>query len=200
MADPERRRRRLRHTKAGRVPVDPDEPAEGGTGPDGAGRPAAWPAGSGRPDGPSASTSQVHDPQPGAPAPRRREGGRTGSDQPADSRRGGGPTGDAAPATGGGPTGGSGPATGGGRGAGGRGTGRAESRRGNGGGVPAEDRDAERGLRGLIGSGTSQVNVRAALRARDASRPTAADLAEAQERLVVVRRNWVPREDLPRNR
>jgi hypothetical protein len=51
----------------------------------------------------------------------------------------------------------------------------------------------------LIGSGASQVSVRAALRARDAARPTDADLAEAEERLVVVRRNWVPREELPRN-
>jgi hypothetical protein len=63
----------------------------------------------------------------------------------------------------------------------------------------AEDRDGERGLRGLIGSGASQVSVSAALRARDAARPTDADLAEAEERLVVVRRNWVPREDLPRH-
>ncbi|MFC6022533.1 hypothetical protein ACFP2T_41055 [Plantactinospora solaniradicis] len=62
-----------------------------------------------------------------------------------------------------------------------------------------DDRDAERGLRGLIGSGASQVNVSAAMRARDAARPTDADLAEAAERLVLVRRNWVPREDLPRN-
>ncbi|MFJ6200021.1 hypothetical protein [Micromonospora sp. NPDC092111] len=58
--------------------------------------------------------------------------------------------------------------------------------------------DGERGLRGLVGSGSSQVGVSAALRARDAARPTDADLAEAGERLVIVRRNWVPREDLPR--
>lgn len=62
-----------------------------------------------------------------------------------------------------------------------------------------DDRDTERGLRGLIGSGASQVSVTAAMRARDAARPTEADLAEAAERLVLVRRNWVPREDLPRN-
>jgi hypothetical protein len=37
------------------------------------------------------------------------------------------------------------------------------------------------------------------MRARDASRPTEADLAEAEQRVVVIRRNWVPREDLPRN-
>ncbi|ROT26313.1 hypothetical protein [Micromonospora sp. HM5-17] len=68
-------------------------------------------------------------------------------------------------------------------------------------GVPAgDDRDTERGLRGLVGSGASQVSVRAAMRARDAARPTEADLAEAAERLVLVRRNWVPREELPRHR
>ncbi|MEV4756052.1 hypothetical protein AB0J86_13190 [Micromonospora sp. NPDC049559] len=66
-------------------------------------------------------------------------------------------------------------------------------------GTTAEERDGERGLRGLVGSGSSQVSVGAALRARDASRPSEADLAEAEERLVVVRRNWVPREELPRN-
>jgi hypothetical protein len=69
-----------------------------------------------------------------------------------------------------------------------------------GGNGPADDREAERGLRGLIGSGASQVGTAAALRARDASRPTARDEAEAETRLVVVRRNWVPREDLPRGR
>jgi hypothetical protein len=63
---------------------------------------------------------------------------------------------------------------------------------------PPDDREAERGLRGLVGSGSSQVGTGAALRARDASRPTARDEAEAEARLVVVRRNWVPREDLPR--
>lgn len=65
-------------------------------------------------------------------------------------------------------------------------------------GGAAEDRDGERGLRGLVGSGASQVNVSAALRARDAARPTEADLAEAEEKLVVIRRHWVPREELPR--
>jgi hypothetical protein len=61
-----------------------------------------------------------------------------------------------------------------------------------------DDREAERGLRGLVGSGSSQVSVTAALRARDAARPTEQDLADAEERLVIVRRNWLPREDLPR--
>ncbi|MET8234857.1 hypothetical protein ABZS77_29695 [Micromonospora sp. NPDC005298] len=68
-------------------------------------------------------------------------------------------------------------------------------RRGHGG----DDRDGERGLRGLVGSGSSQVGLSAALRARDAARPTDDDLAEAEARVVVVRRNWVPREDLPRS-
>jgi hypothetical protein len=63
-----------------------------------------------------------------------------------------------------------------------------------------EEREAERGLRGLVGSGSSQVGVGAALRARDAARPTDAHLADADQNLVIVRRNWVPREELPRNR
>ncbi|MFD2766428.1 hypothetical protein [Micromonospora eburnea] len=64
-------------------------------------------------------------------------------------------------------------------------------------GPPVEE--GERGLRGLVGSGSSQVSVTAALRARDAARPTDADLAEAEARVVIVRRNWVPREELPRS-
>ena len=63
-----------------------------------------------------------------------------------------------------------------------------------------DERDAERGLRGLVGSGSSQVSVGAALRARDAARPTDAHLADAEQNLTIVRRNWLPREDLPRNR
>ncbi|MFG1608793.1 hypothetical protein [Actinoplanes sp. NPDC049265] len=59
--------------------------------------------------------------------------------------------------------------------------------------------DAERGLRGLVGSGSSQVSVGAAMRARDAARPTDEHYAEAAK-LPVVRRNWTPREELPRNR
>ncbi|PSK65398.1 hypothetical protein B0E53_02666 [Micromonospora sp. MH33] len=63
-------------------------------------------------------------------------------------------------------------------------------------GPPADE--GERGLRGLVGSGSSQVSVTAALRARDAARPTDEHLAEAEARVVIVRRNWVPREELPR--
>ncbi|HEX5494788.1 MAG TPA: hypothetical protein VFX70_09475 [Mycobacteriales bacterium] len=51
---------------------------------------------------------------------------------------------------------------------------------------------SERGLRGLVGSGPSQVGVSGALRARDAARPSAADLAAADKELVVVRRHYVP--------
>jgi hypothetical protein len=58
---------------------------------------------------------------------------------------------------------------------------------------PFDDRDAERGLRSLVGAGSSQLSVGAALRARDAARPTDTDLAAAAERVVLVRRNWVPR-------
>jgi hypothetical protein len=64
--------------------------------------------------------------------------------------------------------------------------------------APGEDREAERGLRGLVGSGATQVAVGAALRARDATRPTEADLAATEEQLVIVRRGWVPRDELPR--
>ncbi|MFV2104140.1 hypothetical protein [Micromonospora sp. LOL_024] len=63
-------------------------------------------------------------------------------------------------------------------------------------GGPAED--GERGLRGLVGSGSSQVSVTTAMRARDAARPTDEDLAEAAARIVIVRRNWTPRDELPR--
>ena len=66
--------------------------------------------------------------------------------------------------------------------------------------VPGDDREMERGLRGLVGSGSSQVSVGAALRARDAARPTDEQIAEAEQSLSIVRRNWTPREDLPRNR
>jgi hypothetical protein len=55
-----------------------------------------------------------------------------------------------------------------------------------------DERDVERGLRGLVGSGSSQVSVGAALRARDAARPTDAHLAEAERSLPIVRRNWSP--------
>jgi hypothetical protein len=61
-----------------------------------------------------------------------------------------------------------------------------------------DDPHTERGLRGLVGGGSSQVGVAAAMRARDAARPTAADVAAAEADLVIIRRGWVPREELPR--
>lgn len=60
------------------------------------------------------------------------------------------------------------------------------------------EQDVERGLRSLVGAGSSQVSVVAAMRARDASRPTDEDLAAADENLQIVRRGWVPRDELPR--
>jgi hypothetical protein len=60
--------------------------------------------------------------------------------------------------------------------------------------APGAIDDHERGLRGLVGGGSSQVSVAAAMRARDASRPSDADLAEAQQSLVIVHRGWVPRD------
>lgn len=53
---------------------------------------------------------------------------------------------------------------------------------------------AERGLRGLIGGGSSQVKPTVAMRARDAARARDADLARAEAELTIVRRNWSPRE------
>jgi hypothetical protein len=55
-----------------------------------------------------------------------------------------------------------------------------------------EDKEAERGLRGLVGGGSSQVGVRAAMRARDAARPTDAELAAAEAELTIIRRGWSP--------
>jgi hypothetical protein len=61
-----------------------------------------------------------------------------------------------------------------------------------------DDTNGERGLRGLVGGGSSQVNVAAAMRARDASRPGDEHLAAAEADLPIVRRGWVPRDELPR--
>ncbi len=54
---------------------------------------------------------------------------------------------------------------------------------------------SERGLRGLVGAGPTQLGVTAAMRARDASRPTPADLAAAERDLVIVHRNYVAPDD-----
>jgi hypothetical protein len=58
----------------------------------------------------------------------------------------------------------------------------------------ADSAASERGLRGLVGGGSSQVSVAAAMRARDAARPTEDELAHAEAEVVVVRRHWTPRE------
>ncbi|MBO0884051.1 MAG: hypothetical protein J2P17_27710, partial [Mycobacterium sp.] len=55
---------------------------------------------------------------------------------------------------------------------------------------------AERGLRGLVGAGPTQLSAAAAARARDAARPTKDDYAAAEE-LPIVRRNYVPPSDPP---
>jgi hypothetical protein len=60
--------------------------------------------------------------------------------------------------------------------------------------VEADTLPAERGLRGLVGGGSSQVSPGAALRARDAARPRPEDLERAEANLAIVRRNWSPRE------
>lgn len=50
----------------------------------------------------------------------------------------------------------------------------------------------ERGLRDLVGAGPSQLGPVRAMRARDANRPTAEDLAEAEQDVAIVRRHWKP--------
>jgi hypothetical protein len=50
----------------------------------------------------------------------------------------------------------------------------------------------DRGLRDLVGAGSSQVGVSGALRARDVNRPSEEELAQAERDVVVVRRNWKP--------
>lgn len=62
-------------------------------------------------------------------------------------------------------------------------------------GRPGRRADAERGLRGIVGAGPSQVGVVGAMRARDAARPTPEDLAAAERELVIVRRHYVPPPD-----
>jgi len=52
----------------------------------------------------------------------------------------------------------------------------------------------ERGLRGIVGGGSSQVTPGAALRARDAARPRPEDLERAEAELTIVRRHWTPRD------
>ena len=75
-------------------------------------------------------------------------------------------------------------------------------------GAPAEAKrkprtrrtDAERGLRGIVGAGPSQVGVLGAMRARDAARPTEEDLAAAERDMVIIRRHYVAPDTLPGGR
>jgi hypothetical protein len=53
---------------------------------------------------------------------------------------------------------------------------------------------SERGLRALVGGGTSQVSLEAAMRARDAARPCPEDITRAETELTIVRRHWTPRD------
>ncbi|MFI5954948.1 hypothetical protein [Cryptosporangium sp. NPDC051539] len=57
--------------------------------------------------------------------------------------------------------------------------------------------EADKVLRSLVGAGPSQLRPDAAMRARDASRPTDEDIADAEQNLVIVRRQYVPTETLP---
>ena len=52
--------------------------------------------------------------------------------------------------------------------------------------------EIERGLRGLVGAGPSQIGVSGAMRARDAARPTGADETAAEDTVTLVRRNYKP--------
>jgi hypothetical protein len=47
-------------------------------------------------------------------------------------------------------------------------------------------------LRGLVGSGPSQLSTVKAMRVRDINRPTEDDLRAAKDDLVIVRRHWAP--------
>jgi len=62
--------------------------------------------------------------------------------------------------------------------------------------MQGDEHELERGLRGLIGPGASQVSLTAAMRTRDAARPSEEDLARAEETLEIVRRGWQPRDPL----
>ena len=50
----------------------------------------------------------------------------------------------------------------------------------------------DRALREIVGGGSSQLGVSAAMRARDVNRPTEEDLAEAERDTVIIRRHWKP--------
>lgn len=50
----------------------------------------------------------------------------------------------------------------------------------------------ERAVRGLVADGPSGVRRDQAMRVRDVNRPTAEELAEAEESVEVVHRGWRP--------
>ncbi len=56
---------------------------------------------------------------------------------------------------------------------------------------PRAERPTSRGVQGLVGAGPSQVGISGAMRARDVSRPSATEVADA-ERNVVLRRQSPP--------
>jgi hypothetical protein len=58
--------------------------------------------------------------------------------------------------------------------------------------VPLPPDPAERGLRGLVAAGPSQVGVTGAMRARDAARPRPEDIEAAERDLNIIRRYYVP--------
>jgi hypothetical protein len=60
--------------------------------------------------------------------------------------------------------------------------------------VGADAAPSERGLRALVGGGSSQVTPATAMRARDAARPRPEDIARAEAELTIVRRHWTPRD------
>lgn len=67
--------------------------------------------------------------------------------------------------------------------------------------APSRPRDrraeiAERALRNLVSTRSSQVTWPASIRARDYAAPTAADLAAAAEEVVIVQRHYTPAEPL----
>jgi hypothetical protein len=61
----------------------------------------------------------------------------------------------------------------------------------------ARTADVERGLRGIVGAGPSQVGLLGAMRARDAAKPTAEEMAAAERDVVVVRRHYLAPDSLP---
>ncbi|MBI3687511.1 MAG: hypothetical protein HY241_09305 [Actinobacteria bacterium] len=61
-------------------------------------------------------------------------------------------------------------------------------------GPPPRRDSTERGLRGLVGAGPSQLTVTSAMRARDAAHPGPEHLAAAERDLVIVRRHYLPPE------